>query len=124
MTATTTRNDPRRRKHKLIRRMITRVIGLAALALPVAVTPAGAVIGGSADGARHPYVGAVDGRPVGGATQFGSGVLISPTVFLTVAHGTAHCDAAAITRARVTFDPVVSNSSTLVRGHDPHQPRI
>jgi trypsin len=116
MTATTTRNHPRRRKHTLIRRVITRAIALAALALPVVVPPAGAVIGGSADGARHPYVGAVDGRPVGGATEFGSGVLISPTVFLTVAHGTAHFDAAGITRARVTFDPVVSNSSTWHEG--------
>lgn len=59
---------------------------------------------------------AVDGRPVGGATQFGSGVLISPTVFLTVAHGTAHFDAAGIIRVRVTFDPVVSPSSTWYEG--------
>ena len=97
-------------------RLITRAIALAALTLPVLATPAGAVIGGTADGSGHPYVGAVDGRPVGGATQFGSGVLISPTVFLSVAHGTAHFDAAGITRARVTFDPVVSDSSTWYEG--------
>jgi Trypsin len=100
----------------MTRRLITRAIALAALTLPVLATPAGAVIGGTSDGSRYPYVGAVDGRPVGGATQFGSGVLISPTVFLTVAHGTAHFDAAGITRARVTFDPVVSDSSTWYEG--------
>jgi hypothetical protein len=100
----------------MTRRLITRAIALAALALPVLATPAGAVIGGTPDGSRHPYVGAVDGRPVGGATQFGSGVLISPTVFLTVAHGTAHFDAAGITRARVTFDPIAGDSSTWYEG--------
>jgi hypothetical protein len=89
---------------------------VAAIAVLVAAAPAGAVIGGIPDGARHPYVGAVDGRPAGGPTQFGSGVLISPTVLLTVGHGTAHFDAAGITRARVTFDPVVSDSSTWYEG--------
>ena len=89
---------------------------IAALALLASAAPARAVIDGVPDGTRHPYVGAVDGRPVGGPTQFGSGVLISPTVFLTVAHGTAHFDAAGITRARVTFDPVVSDSSTWYEG--------
>ena len=115
MTTATTRNHPRRREDSMSR-LITRAIALAALTLPVLATPAGAVIGGTPDRSRHPYVGAVDGRPVGGATQFGSGVLISPTVFLSVAHGTAHFDAAGITRARVTFDPVVSDSSTWYEG--------
>jgi len=82
----------------------------------VGATPAAAVIGGSLDGTGHSYVGAVDGRPVGGPVQFGSGVLISPTVFLSVGHGTARFDAAGITRARVTFDPVVSDSSTWYEG--------
>lgn len=57
-------------------------------------SPAAAVIGGVPDGVGHPYAGAVDGRPVGGPVQFGSGVLISPTVFLSVGHGTARFDAA------------------------------
>lgn len=89
------------------------VITSAALA---GTSPADAVINGTLDGNRHPYVGAVDGRPVGGPVQFGSGVLISPTVFLSVGHGTARFDAAGITRARVTFDPVVSDSSTWYEG--------
>src|SRR4051794_26863838 len=79
-------------------------------------TPVGAVIDGAADGGRHPYAGAVDGRPVGGPVRFGSGVLISPTVFLTVGHGTAHFDAAGVTRARVTFDEVITDSSTWYEG--------
>jgi len=82
----------------------------------VGAPPAAAVVDGNLDGTRHPYVGAVDGRPVGGPVQFGSGVLISPTVFLSVGHGTARFDAAGITRARVTFDPVVTDSSTWYEG--------
>ena len=82
--------------------MILRIVALGALAALAVSAPAGAVIDGVPDGVRHPYVGAVDGRPVGGPVKFGSGVLISPTVFLTVAHGTAHFDAAELTRARVT----------------------
>ncbi len=87
------------------------LLPLTLLAVLVGTGPAGAVVGGTADGTRHPYVGAVDGRPLGGPVQFGTGVLISPTVFLTVGHGTAHFDAAGVTRARVTFDPVVTSSS-------------
>ena len=37
-------------------------------------------------------------------------------MFLTAGHGTAHFDAAWITRARVTFDPVVTDSSTWYEG--------
>lgn len=85
---------------------------LAAAATLVFAAPAHAVIGGAADGGGHPYVGAVDGRPVGGPVQFGSGVLVSPTVFLSVGHGTARFEAAGLSRARVTFDPVVTASST------------
>src|SRR3954453_1300037 len=82
----------------------------------VGAPPAAAVIDGSPDGTRHPYVGAVDGRPVGGPVQFGSGVLISPTVFLSVAHGTRHFDDAGLTRSSVTFDPVVRPTSTWYEG--------
>jgi V8-like Glu-specific endopeptidase len=89
---------------------------LAALATLLGPSPAGAVVDGEPDGARHPYAGAVDGRPLGGPVRFGSGVLISPTVFLTVGHGTAHFDAAGVSRARVTFDPVVTASSTWHEG--------
>jgi hypothetical protein len=43
-------------------------------------------------------------------------VLISPTVFLTAGHVTTFFDQAGITRARVTFDPTVSGSSTWFTG--------
>jgi hypothetical protein len=89
---------------------------LAAVAIVAMATPAAAVVDGAADGGRHPYAGAVDGRPAGGPVQFGSGVLISPTVFLTAGHGTAHFDAAGLTRARVTFDEVVTDSSIWYEG--------
>jgi Trypsin-like peptidase domain len=70
-----------------------------------------AIIGGQPDGSGHPYAGAVDTR-LAGAPVPGSGVLISPTVFLTAGHVTRFFDRAGQTRARVTFDPVVSDSST------------
>src|SRR3954447_5390192 len=94
-------------------RVLVPLIALAAIASP---GPAAAVIDGTVDGGRHPYVGAVDGRPLGGPVQFGTGVLVSPTVFLTVGHGTTHFDDAGVTRARVTFDPVVTASSTWHEG--------
>ena len=89
------------------------LLGLVALA---GASPAAAVVGGVPDGVAHPYAGAVDGRPVHGPVQFGSGVLISPTVFLTVGHGTARFEAAGLTRAEVTFDPTVTASSTWHQG--------
>ena len=97
-------------------RAITYALCVAAVAILTVATPAGAVIDGVADGGRHPYAGAVDGRPAGGPVQFGSGVLISPTVFLTAGHGTKHFDDAGLTRARVTFDEVVTDSSTWYEG--------
>lgn len=54
------------------------VVGTVMVATMVVGSSAGAVIGGAADGGRHPYAGAVDGRPVGGPVRFGSGVLIVP----------------------------------------------
>jgi hypothetical protein len=99
-----------------IPRVARLVLPLVAVAALVSPNPASAVIGGSPDGDRHPYAGAVDGRPLGGPVRFGSGVLISPKVFLTVAHGTAHFDAAGVSRARVTFDPVVTAGSTWYEG--------
>jgi hypothetical protein len=102
-----------------LKRTLVQLIALAAIAPVAAIagpSPADAVVNGDLDGFRHPYVGAVDSRPLGGPVQFGSGVLISPTVFLTVGHGTAHFDDAGVTRARVTFDPVVTTSSTWYEG--------
>jgi hypothetical protein len=80
---------------------------VAAVATFVPVTPAAAIIGGTVDGNGHPYAGSI----VGGAHN-ASGVLISPTVYLTAGHVTRRLENAGITRTRVTFDPVVSSSST------------
>jgi hypothetical protein len=109
------------------KRILATLLPFALLLLsPVRAT---AVIDGDADGSAHPYVGAVDGRPVGGPVKFGSGVLISPTVLLTAGHGTAHFDAAGLTRARVSFDPVITDDSTWYWGtvhtnpaYDPRKP--
>jgi hypothetical protein len=100
----------------MTKRTMRWALPLAAVAIVLAASPASAVIDGAPDGTRHSYVGAVDGRPAGGPVQFGSGVLISPTVFLTVGHGTAHFDAAGLSRARVTFDAVVTDSSIWYEG--------
>ena len=73
--------------------------------------PAIAIIDGQLDGTSHPNVGAVDIR-LAGSPVVASGTLISPTVFLTDGHVTRFFDRAGQTRARVTFDPVVSESGT------------
>lgn len=86
---------------------------IAMMLLPAA--PAGAIIGGQADGGGHPYVGAIDVRPTG-RTIPASGVLISPTVFLTAGHVTHFFDQAGVSRARVTFDPVYSDSAMFYEG--------
>lgn len=78
--------------------------------------PAMAIIGGEPDGTGHQYAGAVDATPLGGRNPVASGVLVSPTVFVTAAHFTQRLDEAGIGRARVTFDPVVSGSPTWYEG--------
>src|SRR5215218_2462461 len=77
--------------------------------------PAAGIIGGEVDGNGHPYVGAIDVSPTGRRIP-ASGVLISPTVYLTAGHVTAFFDQAGVTRARVTFDPVFSDSATFYTG--------
>ncbi len=76
---------------------------------------AGAIVGGQVDGSAHPYAGAIDARQTGGRLT-PSGVLISPTVYLTAGHVTRRWDNAGLTRARVTFDPIVSATSTWYTG--------
>ncbi len=109
---TTTGGWPRLLK----RPVLALAVAILVASTTVGVHPAAAIIGGAPDGGVHPYVGAVDGRPVGGPVKFGSGVLISPTVLLTVGHGTARFDAAGLTRARVTFDSTVTEASTWYEG--------
>src|SRR5262245_44211561 len=88
---------------------ITSLVAAAlVLTLPL---PVRAMIGGSPDGGGHPNVGAIDIR-LAGQPIVASGVLISPTVFLTAGHVTRFFDLVGQTRARVTFDPEVTPSST------------
>jgi hypothetical protein len=77
--------------------------------------PAWAIIGGHDDGAAHPYVGAIDLAPAG-YDLVASGVLVSPTVLVTAGHVTSFFEHAGLTRARVTFDAVVSPSSVWYSG--------
>jgi hypothetical protein len=89
---------------------------IAAIALAVITAdPAAAIIGGQPDGNRHPNVGALDLRPIGFAIPC-SGTLISPTVYVTAGHCTNFLQSNGITQARVTFDPVVSDTATFYTG--------
>ena len=88
---------------------------IVAVAALIVVGPAGGIIGGQPDGNGHPNVGAIDVGPTG-RTIPSSGILISPTVYVTAGHVTAFFDAAGVTRARVTFDPVYSDSATFYEG--------
>src|SRR6476469_342708 len=84
------------------------VIGILSFVFGM-MMPAFAIVGGNVDGTSHPFVGAVDIR-LAGAPIVASGTLISPGVVLTAGHVTQFFDRAGQTRARVTFDPVASES--------------
>jgi len=89
----------------------SRAVMVAILGLVVLSSPAIAIIDGQTDGTTHRFVGAVDIRAAG-APIVASGVLVSPMVLLTAGHVTAFFDRAGQTRARVTFDPIASESAT------------
>jgi hypothetical protein len=100
-----------------MKRQASLLIAVAALiaALAVSATPALAIIGGAFDGNGHPYVGALDLRPTGRRIPC-TGTLISPTVFLTAGHCTTFLDQAGLTHARVTFDPLFSDTARFYTG--------
>jgi V8-like Glu-specific endopeptidase len=87
---------------------------MTVLAALVPAAPAAAIIGGAPDGTAHSYVGGIDAKP--GPISTASGVLISPTVVVTAGHGTRRIEQAGLTQARVTFDPVASDSSAWYTG--------
>ena len=93
--------------------LITAVALIAALA--VSATPVLAIIGGAFDGDGHPYVGALDLRPTGRRIPC-TGMLIAPTVFLTAGHCTTFLDQAGLAQARVTFDPLFSDTARFYTG--------
>src|SRR5688500_5690463 len=95
-------------------------VAVAALLLAAAV-PAFAITYGTPDGNAHPFVGSiVVDIPGQGLFQACSGTLIAANVFLTA----AHCYAPTMdllaaypgAQARVTFDPVISESATFYTG--------
>jgi hypothetical protein len=87
-------------------------LGIACLLALLVAAPAPAIIGGGLDDGNHPYVGAVGG--LGPVTP--TGVLVSPTVFLTAGHVTRMFDNAGVTRASVTFDQAADWSATWYSG--------
>ena len=95
---------------------VRRYAFIAAIALAViTANPAAAIIGGQPDGNRHPNVGALDLRPIGFPIPC-SGTLVSPTVYVTAGHCTNFLESRGITQARVTFDPVVSDTARFYTG--------
>src|SRR5215204_3183006 len=75
---------------------------LTTLAALVMAAPAGAITNGSADGNRHPEVGAMlaqQARSDGTWTRC-TGTLVSSTVVLTA----AHCEILGVSRVHVTFE--------------------
>jgi secreted trypsin-like serine protease len=85
----------------------------ATAALFAAALPAQGITYGHLDGDRHPSVGSMvfpDGH--GGWFQQCSGALIAPKVFLTA----AHCVQGGDPSSYVTFDPVISDNSTVIHG--------
>ncbi|WP_284614720.1 trypsin-like serine protease [Aquabacterium humicola] len=86
-----------------------------ALAFSLFAAPAFGIIGGEADGNRHPFVGAIDVRPTGRTIPC-TGTLIAPTVFLTAGHCADFFLSLGITQASVSFDPVFSDLATFHTG--------
>lgn len=102
------------------------LVGVVAASLAISAPIAKAITGGVADGTTHANVGALVMRDASGEiVRLCSGVLISPTAFLTMAFcigdtGNVIADGG---RVDVTFDPVLDTStSTLhpVSGVDIH----
>jgi secreted trypsin-like serine protease len=76
-------------KRRAFRLRAAGVAAAAAVAAGVLATAAFAVVGGSPDNGRHPYVGMVAflyGAPDKPQAELCSGSLLSPTVFVTAAH--------------------------------------
>jgi V8-like Glu-specific endopeptidase len=75
-----------------------------------------AIINGTPDGNGHPYAGGVDVRPTGFRIP-ASGVLVSPTVFVTAGHVGRFFTNKGLTTADVSFDPVFDyDSGTFYKG--------
>jgi len=87
---------------------------LTTIAALVMAAPAGAITNGTADGNRHPEVGAMlaqQARSDGTWTRC-TGTLISSTVFLTA----AHCEIPGVSQVKVTFDSAYVAPGTTYTG--------
>lgn len=123
------RQDPLRKEENMNQpgrafRPVGRTLAAFVLALMVGlvgmpVPNAGAVIDGTPDGDGHPYVGQMVIFSAGAWRRLCSGVLISPTVYLTAAHCTDRADDADIGAGKfaVSFDPVVPVAVSLPNLH-------
>ncbi len=95
-----------------MRRLFLAAVTALAAVLALA-TPANAIVGGAVDGNKHPNVGGLVSptQYSDGTWLYCSGVLISPTVFLTAAHCAEEGD-----RVGVTFDPDYSGTEKVYYG--------
>jgi len=98
-----------------MRRVAPFAAALVAAMLIVGTVPAGAISYGESDGTAHPNVGALVIALPDGPRSICSGTLVAPKVFLTAAH-CVFGDLGTLPLG-VTFDPVVTPTSTVYRGH-------
>jgi hypothetical protein len=98
-----------------MRRVVPFATALVTAVVVLAAVPAGAISYGESDGTAHPNVGALVVVLPGGPASICSGTLVAPKVFLTAAH-CVYGDLGTLPLG-VTFDPVVTSTSTVYRGH-------
>jgi secreted trypsin-like serine protease len=100
-------------------RLLLKTFVAALLLVAVAAGPAPAITFGTADGDRHPNVGALlaDYDPDSpGPDLLCTGTLIAQRVFLTAAHCTAFLEGEGISDVWVTFAPAYDDDSTSTAG--------
>jgi len=110
--------DRKLTRNRLNRRLLT-IVTVTVLLLVLAL-PVFAITYGVPDGSAHPFVGSMVLRVDGNLYQVCSGTLISSDVFLTASHCTVFLDDFLAdnpgSELLVTFDPVISDSSTFYTG--------
>jgi hypothetical protein len=82
----------------------------------LAIAPAEAITNGVPDNNGHPNAGSIVVDLGEGLSQWCSGTLISPTVFLTAAHCTSYLEARNISQVYVSFDSELTGTYKLIPG--------